>query len=220
VTRDDQKRAAAARAVALVESGMAVGLGSGTTASFAIEALAARRLDIACIPTSERSAALARRLGLRLVTFAEQRRLDLDIDGADLVERGTLTLVKGAGGALLREKIVARASRRLIVVVDQEKLVDRFAARTIVPVELVPFGAETTLDRLAGLGLAPRLRQGFVTDGGNLVADCVCPAIDDAAAVEARLKSVLGVVESGLFVGLAAQVFVGGPAGVEVIGTW
>ncbi len=217
MTRDDHKRAAASRAVALVESGMLVGLGSGTTASFAIGALAARRLDIACIPTSERSAALARRLGLRLVNFAEHRRLDLDIDGADIVERGTLTLVKGAGGALLREKIVARASRRLIVVADDQKLADRLAPGTIVPVEIVEFGAETTLDRLAAAGVEPRLRPNFTTDGGNLIADCVCPAIGDAAALEARLKSIVGVVESGLFVGLAAQVFVGGPAGVEVI---
>jgi ribose 5-phosphate isomerase A len=217
VTRDDQKRAAASRAVALVESGMAVGLGSGTTAAFAIEALAARRLDIACIPTSERSAALARRLGLRLVTFAEHRRLDLDIDGADIVERGTLSLVKGGGGALLREKIVARASRRLIVVVDEEKLADRFVPGTVVPVEIVQFGAETTLDRLAAAGVEPRLRQNFITDGGNLIADCACPAIGDAAALEARLKSIVGVVESGLFIGFAPQVFVGGPAGVEVI---
>jgi ribose 5-phosphate isomerase A len=217
VTRDDHKRAAASRAVSLVESGMVVGLGSGTTAAFAIEALAARRLDIACIPTSERCAALARRLGLRLVNFAEHRRLDLDIDGADVVERGTLTLVKGAGGALLREKIVARASRRLIVVADEQKLADRFAPGTVVPVEIVEFGAETTLDRLAAAGVEPRLRPNFTTDGGNLIADCVCPAIGDAAALEARLKSIVGVVESGLFVGLAAQVFVGGPAGVEVI---
>ena len=224
MTRDDMKRAAAERAATLVEDGMVIGLGSGSTADFAIVALAARvaaGLRIACIPTSERTAALAGRLGLTLASFAEHRQADLDIDGADAVVRGTLALVKGRGGALLREKIVACASRRMIVAVDETKLVERLGPEAVVPVEIVRFGWETVLDRLVAAEARPRLRHDggkpFVTDGGNFIADCAFAAIADAAALEARLKSIVGVVESGLFVGLAAQVFVGRPSGVEVI---
>jgi ribose 5-phosphate isomerase A len=224
VTVDDLKRAAAERAATVVEDGMVVGLGSGSTANFAIAALAARvaaGLRIACIPTSERTAALAGRLGLKLVSFAEHRRADLDIDGADAVVRSTLTLIKGHGGALLREKIVACASRRMIVVIDETKLVDRLGPGTVVPVEIVSFGWETVLDRLIAAEATPRLRRNgtapFVTDNGNFIADCTLAAIPDAAALAARLKSIVGVVESGLFVGFAAQVFVGRPSGVELI---
>lgn len=224
MTVDDLKRAAAERAATVVEDGMVVGLGSGSTANFAIAALAARvaaGLRIACIPTSERTAALAGRLGLKLVSFAEHRRADLDIDGADAVVRSTLTLIKGHGGALLREKIVACASRRMIVVIDETKLVDRLGPGTVVPVEIVSFGWETVLDRLIAAEATPRLRRNgtapFVTDNGNFIADCTLAAIPDAAALAARLKSIVGVVESGLFVGFAAQVFVGRPSGVELI---
>src|SRR5437016_3255252 len=141
--RDQLKRAAAERAIAFVESGMVVGLGTGSTASFVIEALAKRVADglqIVGIPTSERTAALARRLGIALASFTEYQRLDLSIDGADEVERGSLDLIKGLGGALLREKIVAAASQRFIVVVDQDKLVDRLGEHNPVPVEVTQFG--------------------------------------------------------------------------------
>ena len=192
--RDALKRAAAARAVQEVENGMVVGIGSGSTAAFAIAALAervARGLRVTAIPTSERSAALAYRLGVPLTGFAEHRRIDLDIDSADQVERGTFTLVKGLGGALLREKIVAAASARFIVVVDEGKLVDRLGGSMPLPVEVARFGWQATLDRLAGLGSAPRLRQDggepFETDNGNLIADCGFAEIADAAALEARL---------------------------------
>jgi ribose 5-phosphate isomerase A len=222
--RDALKRAAAERAVQEIESGMVVGLGSGSTAAFAVMALAERvaaGLRIAAIPTSERTAALAYRLGLPLSGFAEHRRIDIAIDGADQVERGTLNLVKGLGGALLREKIVASASARFIVIVDDGKLVDRLGGETPLPVEIARFGWQVVLDRLAALGSAPRLRQAggepFVTDNGNLIADCAFAGIADAAALEARLGAIPGVVESGLFVGLAAAVIVGGPAGVAVI---
>jgi ribose 5-phosphate isomerase A len=224
VTVDDLKRAAAEHAANLVEDGMVVGLGSGSTAAFAVEALATRvaaGLRIACIPTSERTAALARRLGLNLVSFAEHRQADLDIDGADAVVRGTLALVKGRGGSLLREKIVACASRRMIVIIDETKLVERLGPGTVVPVEIVPFGWETVLDRLVAAEAVPRLRRDgaapFVTDGGHYIADCTFAAIADPAALELRLKSIVGVVECGLFLGLAAQVCVGRPSGVAVI---
>jgi ribose 5-phosphate isomerase A len=218
------KRAAAARAVEEVEDGMVVGLGSGSTAAFAVEALAgriAKGLRIVGLPTSEKTAALARRLGISLTNFAEHVRIDVTIDGADQVVRGTLDLVKGRGGALLREKIVASASERMIVVVDETKLVDRLGGNTPLPVEIVVFGWQTVLDRLAAIGCAPRLRlagdKPVTTDGGNYIADCAIAEISDAAALEARLAAVVGVIESGLFVGLASKVVVGRSTGVEVI---
>jgi len=222
--RDAQKRAAAERAVVEVEDGMVLGLGSGSTAALVIAALAARvaaGLRVAGIPTSERSAALARRLGVPLTTFAEHRRIDLTIDGADQVERGTLALVKGLGGALLREKIVASASRRMIVVVDETKLVERLGDRTPLPLEIVPFGAEAVIERLAALEGRPELRRRdgkpFVTDNGNYIVDCHFAVITDPAALEARLAAIVGVVESGLFLGLASKVIVGTRGGVEEI---
>jgi ribose 5-phosphate isomerase A len=222
--QEAQKRAAAERAVAEVEDGMVLGLGSGSTAEFAIAALAARvaaGLRVTGIPTSERSAALARRLGVPLTSFAEHRRIDLTIDGADQVERSKLALVKGLGGALLREKIVASASRRMIVVVDESKLVERLGDRTPLPVEIVPFGWEVAMDRLAELdGRATLRRQDgkpFVTDNGNYIADCRFSSIPDPAQLEARLAAIVGVVASGLFLGLASTVIVGSRRGMEVI---
>ena len=218
------KRAAAARAAAEVKDGMVVGLGSGSTAAFALEALAERvagGLRIEGIPTSEATAALARKLGIPLTDFDRHPRLDLTIDGADQVERDTLHLIKGRGGALLREKIVAAASARLVIAIDESKLVDRLGGSTALPVEIVPFGWQTTLDRLAALGCAPQLRRTgerpYTTDGGHYIADCAVPEITDPAALEARLSSVVGVVETGLFLGLASIVVVGRPAGVELI---
>jgi ribose 5-phosphate isomerase A len=218
------KRRAAARAVAEVENGMVLGLGSGTTAGFALEALAARiaqGLQILGVATSERIAAEARRLGVNLTSLAERRRIDLTIDGADQIERATLHLVKGLGGALLREKIVARASRRMIVVADRTKLVERLGALTPVPVEIVSFGHLVTIERLAELDAAPLLRLArgapFISDGGNYIVDCTFPEIPDPGALEARLKAITGVVESGLFVGLADQALIGGPDGVEIL---
>lgn len=218
---DALKRAAAEAAVALVESGMAVGLGTGSTAAFAIAALIRRMregLDIVAIPTSERSAAQAREGGLRLTDFSRHHRLDITIDGADEIARDSLDLVKGAGGALLREKIVAAASDRLVIVADDTKLVQRLGMTVRVPVEVVAFGWETTADRLARLA-EPRLRLGrdgqpFRTDGGNLILDCACGAIADAAALEAALARTIGVVESGLFVAMADVVLLAGPGGV------
>lgn len=221
---DDMKRAAALKAVEEVEDGMVLGLGSGSTAAFALDALAARiasGLRIAGIPTSEKTADLARRLGVPLTSFAEHRSIDLTIDGADQVERGTLNLVKGLGGALLREKIVASASRRMIVVADETKLVERLGARTPLPIEIVPFGWETVLDRLAAMSCAPRLRladgKPFVTDSGNYIADCALDDVGDAARLEARLAAVVGVVDSGLFVGIASSAVIGTSTSVAVL---
>ena len=176
------------------------------------------RTSVVGIPTSKRTAALARDLAVPLAGFAQRRRIDLTIDGADQVEERTLNLVKGLGGALLREKIVASASRRLVVVVDESKLVDG-SASTPLPVEIVAFGWQVTgPDR--GAGRQPKLRMAgkpFRTDGGNYIADCAFGEIGDAAGLERRLAAITGVVESGLFIGLAARVVVGTRSGMRVL---
>ncbi len=220
--RDTPKRAAAAQAVAEVKPGMVLGLGSGSTAEIAVELLAERvaaGLAVVGIPTSERTKALAARLGIALTDFDTHPTIDLAIDGADQVERSTLNLIKGLGGALMREKIVAAAARRMIVVVDQSKLVERLGGQTPLPVEIATFGWPSTLARLDAAGYRPTLRKQdgvpFVTDGGNHIADCAVAAIADAAGLAAELRAIVGVVETGLFVAMASKVIVGGPQGVE-----
>ena len=221
--RDALKRAAAEEAVKLVEDGMVVGLGTGSTAAFAIEALARRHrqgLRVVGIPTSERTAAQAAAAGIPLTSFAEHRQIDLTIDGADEVERGTLNLVKGLGGALLREKIVAAASRHLAIIVDGSKLVDRLGTRGPVPVEVVAFGLEATRATLEVLGATARLRlspagEPFVTDSGNRIIDCSFAPIADPARLEERIGCVVGVVESGLFISRADPVFVADAGGIH-----
>ncbi len=217
------KREAAEAAVALVQDGMIVGLGTGSTAAFAIQALARRHrqgLRFIAIPTSERTAAQAAAAGIPLTTFAEHRRIDLTIDGADEVERGTLNLIKGLGGALLREKIVAAASRQLAIIVDGAKLVDRLGTHAPVPVEVVEFGLESTWAALEALGASVRRRQSsagdpFVTDSGNRILDCQFDSILDPAQLEQRIGRVVGVVESGLFINRADWVFVADAVGVH-----
>ncbi|PWC45769.1 ribose-5-phosphate isomerase RpiA [Azospirillum sp. TSO22-1] len=219
----EAKRRAARAAVEAVEDGMVLGLGTGSTATFALKALAervARGLRVQGIPTSERTAALARRLGIPLTSFAAHRWIDLTIDGADEVERGTLSLIKGRGGALLREKIVACASRRLIVIVDASKLVDRLGQRSALPVEIVPFGAEVTMERLGDAGGAPVLRMSdgvpFLSDGGHHLVDCDFGEIPDPSELDKRLHAIVGVIETGLFIGKASSVIVGTPGGLKV----
>jgi ribose 5-phosphate isomerase A len=222
-SRDALKRAAAEAAVELVRDGMVVGLGTGSTAMFAVEALARRHREgvrFVGIPTSERTAAQAKAENIPLTSFAEYRQIDLTIDGADEVERGTLNLIKGLGGALLHEKIVAAASRRLAIVVDGLKLVDQLGARTPVPVEVVAFGLEATQAALESIGASVRLRQSatgepFSTDSGNRILDCSFGPIADPARLEERIRRVVGVVESGLFIGRANVVFVAETNGVH-----
>jgi ribose 5-phosphate isomerase A len=202
---------------------MIVGLGTGSTAAFAIEALARRHrqgLRFAGIPTSEHTAAMATEAGIPLTSFAEHLQIDLTIDGADEVERGTLNLIKGRGGALLREKIVAAASHRLAIIVDASKLVDRLGVRVPLPVEVVAFGLEATQATLEALGASARLRLTpggvpFVSDGGNRILDCSFGPIVDPARLEERIGRVVGVVESGLFIGRADPVFVADASGVH-----
>jgi ribose 5-phosphate isomerase A len=225
INRDELKRAAALRAIEEVEDGMVIGLGTGSTAAFVVEGLAlrvAQGLRVVGIPTSERTAAQARRLGISIATFAEHQRLDLTIDGADEVQLGTLDLIKGLGGALLREKIVAAASDRLVIVVDQEKLVEQLGEHTPVPVEVTPFGWQATAVSLARLGCAPERRytvgeQPYVTDGGNFILDCRFGALADPRAVEKSIALTVGTVESGLFVARSSMVVVASLTGVEVL---
>jgi ribose 5-phosphate isomerase A len=172
------------------------------------------------IPTSEPTAAQARAAGIPLTSFAEHRQIDLTIDGADEVECGKLNLIKGLGGALLREKIVAAASRRLAIIVDGTKLVDRLGTHVPVPVEVVTFGLDATRTALEGLGASARMRLSpagdpFVTDGGNRILDCSFGPIADPARLEQRIERIVGVIESGLFISRADPVFVDDAAGVH-----
>ncbi len=220
--RDALKREAALAAVAMVEDGMVVGLGTGSTAAFAIEGLIARVRDglrIAGIPTSERSAKQARDGGIALTDFSHHSRVDLTIDGADEIARDSLDLIKGLGGALLREKIVAAASGRLVIVADEPKLVPGLGGTVPLPVEVVTFGWETTLARIAALGAKPVLRAGtdgqpFRSDGGNLILDCHFGAITDPAGLERELSNTIGVVETGLFIGMATTALVATATGI------
>lgn len=220
--RDDRKRAAAMAAVAMVEDGMVVGLGTGSTAAFAVDGLIDRvrgGLRITGIPTSERTAKQARDGGITLTDFGHHPRLDLTIDGADEIARDSLNLVKGLGGALLREKIVAAASDRLIIIADEPKLVSQLGGTVAVPVEIVTFGWETTAARLDRLGANPVLRKAqdgtaFRTDGGNLIVDCHFGLISDPALIEAALSATIGVVETGLFIQMATTALVAGGSGI------
>ncbi len=216
------KREAAEAAAALVTDGMVVGLGTGSTAALAIAALVRRvgeGLRIVAIPTSERSATQAREGGITVTDFAAHPAIDLTIDGADEVARGTLDLVKGLGGALLREKIVAAASAKLVIVVDGAKLVDRLGSTTAVPVEVVPFGWEATAQHIRALGGSPAQRRAdagpFRTDGGNFILDCQFGPIADPAALDSQLQSIVGVIETGFFIGRTAEVLVADAAGVH-----
>ncbi|MGO9271476.1 MAG: ribose-5-phosphate isomerase RpiA [Terriglobia bacterium] len=222
--RDRLKREAAESAVAQVQDGMIVGLGTGSTAWFAVEAVGRRvaeGLRIVGIPTSEYTREHARSLGIPLSTLAENPRIDLTIDGADEVQLGTLDLIKGGGGALLREKIVASSTTRLVIIVDEAKLVEHLGAFPV-PVEVVPFGWQATAQKIASLGAAPVLRTGqdgkpYLTDGGHYTLDCRFGPIASPPELDGWLNGVVGVVEHGLFLGLTSQVIVAGAGGVRVL---
>ena len=223
------KRAAAERAVVeRVESGMVVGLGTGSTSSFAVrkigELMQAGELeDIRGVPTSARTAELAREVGIPVIALAEARPL-LTIDGADEIAPD-LSLIKGYGGALLREKIVEHAGEEgLVVVADGSKIVDALGQGPL-PVEVEPFGHEATMGFLAALGCEPTLRpeavgsdQPFITDGGHYTVDCLFEGgISNPAALEDEIRRIPGAIESGLFVGLARAAYVARESGVEII---
>lgn len=220
------KKEAATAAAQLVQNGMIVGLGTGSTAAYLVAELGRRvaeeGLRFTGVPTSERTAEQARTLGIPLATLADVKEIDLTIDGADEVQLGTLALIKGHGGALLREKIVASASKRMAVIVDETKLVKCLGSTLAVPVEVVPFGWESTERKLKAIGARTSLRPGldgkpYVTDGGHYILDCEFGSIADPKKVARELDETVGVVEHGLFLGLAKQVFVGGPGGVKIL---
>jgi ribose 5-phosphate isomerase A len=221
-TPEAQKRAAAEAAVDLVEGGMTVGLGSGSTAALFVRALGARGLRPRSVATSEDTAALAASLGIPVVDIDAAGTIDLTIDGADEIGPG-LALIKGGGAALLREKLVWEASARRVVIADASKTPGVFG-RFPLPVEVVAFGHVGTARRidaaLTALGIAGRaalrLRDGAPvrTDGGNHLYDVACGAIEDPAAMARALKQITGVVEHGLFLGLAERALIGAPDGV------
>ena len=215
---DRHKELAARKAVEYIGDGMVVGLGTGSTAEFAIRALGERvkaeGLEIQCVPTSEASAALGEQVGLDIQSFEDNPVIDLTIDGADEVDPD-LNLIKGLGGALLREKIVAAASTREIIIIDPGKLVDRLGTRAPLPVEVIPFAWGLAQMRLMDVSQRAELRRAndgelYVTDNGNLILDCHFPdGIDDAATLDRRIDEIPGVVENGLFVDLTDIVVVG-----------
>jgi ribose 5-phosphate isomerase A len=223
------KRQAAERAMAFVRSGMRLGLGTGSTARHFVDLLGAgvrEGLEVVGVPTSEATFRQAAALGVPLATLDEIPELDLTIDGADEIDL-SLRLIKGGGGALLREKIVAAASRRMLVIADSAKLVARLGAFPL-PVEVVPFGLAATHRRVAlacaALGLTGSIalrRRGddvFVTDGGHYILDCAFSAIADPEGLANALAFIPGVVEHGLFLGLASAAIVAGPRGLEILG--
>jgi ribose 5-phosphate isomerase A len=218
------KEIAANAAVDRLESGLVVGLGSGTTSELALAAIGRRvqqGLRIVGIPTSERIAGLAQGMAIPLSTLAEHPVADVTIDGADEVEVGTLHLIKGGGGNLLREKIVAASSKRLVIVADESKVVEHLGAGWAIPVEVIPFGWQATEKRLqeSGAMTALRVRDGqtYLTDGGHYIIDCNYGPILDPLALQARLDATVGVVEHGLFLGMACEAFIGGRGGVTVM---
>jgi ribose 5-phosphate isomerase A len=224
--QDQWKKQAGDAAAMLVADGMVVGLGTGSTARFAIAAIGRRvaeeGLRILGIPTSDRTAEQARAEKIPLTTFAEHTQIDLTIDGADEVLPGPLYLIKGHGGALLREKIVASASKRMAVVADDTKLVTRLGELVSVPVEVVPFGWQVTARKLAELGGKPALRLGadqkpFLTDGGHYILNCAFGAMDDPKETAHHLDHVVGLIEHGLFLKFATEAYIAGRDGVKVL---
>mgnify|MGYP001160611914 FL=1 len=226
---DSFKLAAARRALSFVEPRMRLGLGTGSTASVFVELLGAEvraGLSVLCVPTSEQTRVLAEKLDIPLSTLDETPLLDLTIDGADEFD-SELRLIKGGGGALLREKIVATASDRMIVIADASKRVEKLG-RFPLPVEVVKFGVTATRNMIEMLAadsgchgdITLRLKpdgKPFITDSGNFIFDCAFGQIDDPESLDEALKFIPGVVENGLFLGIADAAIIGGPEGVSVI---
>ena len=211
------KKVAAHQAVSYIEDGMVVGLGTGSTAAYAIEKLGEMvkdGLEIIGIPTSVATENMAKKAGISVSTLNEYPYVDITIDGADQVDTN-LNLIKGGGGALLREKMVASCSEKEIIIVDESKIVERFSFP--LPVEVVKFGWKATTKKLANLGFMPSLRENFVTDNGNYILDCKYASIENAKEMEREINSIPGVVENGLFIDLATEIIIGTPQGARTI---
>jgi ribose 5-phosphate isomerase A len=230
MTPDELKRAVAEFTVeTFVRSGLKLGLGSGTTAEIFVQELGKRVIAgqlerLTCVSTSDKVSLLAESVGLNVVDLNEVDILDITVDGADEIDPLTFNLIKGRGAALLREKLVASASRIEIIIADDSKLVNKLGERMPLPVEVVPFGWTHTCRRLQEIGANPLLRpavpggdailEPFVTDNGNYILDCNYGAMDFPAVVSEQLKSIVGVVEHGLFIGMADRIVIGGQNGV------
>lgn len=203
-------------ALRYVKPGQTLGLGTGRAASSFIRALGTSGIKVRGVPTSRASEELGRSVGIEIIALAEARRIDIDFDGADEVDP-KLNLIKGYGGALVREKIVAASSRRFIVLVGEEKIVPKLGNRGSLPVEVVPFGVQYALKAIKALGLKPAVRviegKEFVTDNGNLVLDCALKKIAHPKRLDRDLLAIAGVVGTGLFIGMASIVLVADPSG-------
>ncbi len=219
------KRQAAEQAVEHIQSGMVIGLGTGSTAVFAVRRIGAlvregRLQRVVGIPTAEQTAREAERAGVPLGTLDDHPTVDITIDGADEIDP-QLNLIKGLGGALLREKIVAAVSRRFIVVADDSKRVQQLATRAPVPVEVVPFARRPAADYLASLGARVVIRQRdgqpFITDEGNIILDCHFAGLTNPQEMAQLIRAQPGVVEHGLFLGMATEAIVAGERGVVVL---
>jgi ribose 5-phosphate isomerase A len=213
---DAQRRAAGERAAAFVEDGMVIGYGTGRGAAAALEALARRKARVRGVPTSRKTVDLCRRLGLAMVSLEDHPHLDLVLDGADEVDPNG-HLLKGGGGAHVREKLVALASRRRIIVVEEAKLVARLGSTRRVPIEVVEFGWSETLARVSAVLPGVVRRDGPLSDNGGVLADAPLPASADLRETDRALKALAGVVDHGLFLDLAPTVVVGGAGGVHVL---
>jgi len=222
--QDELKQQAAIHAVELIESGMVVGLGSGSTANFATQRIAERinsgeLKNIVGIPSSARTEKLARKLGIPVVDFEEQQQIDITIDGADEVDPD-LNLIKGGGGALLREKVVAQASRQNIIVVDESKLSSNLGTKWALPVEVIVFARQTEAAFLQSIGASVTIRRAddgryFITDQNNLILDADFGPLDNPAKLAQQLNERAGIVEHGLFLGLASDVIVAATNGIR-----
>jgi ribose 5-phosphate isomerase A len=220
---DELKKQAALAALDEIRSGMVVGLGTGSTATHFIRGLGEKvrkGMRVVAIPTSEESGRLAEEVGVPLTTFKEHLDIDVTVDGADEVSPH-LDLIKGLGGALVREKIVAHASKRVIIVVDDSKLVRQLGAKTLIPVEVINLAAERIIFQLRQLGGEAVVREKngrpFISDNGNTIVDWRHGVIDDPAALEKQLKGMTGVVDSGIFAGVASAVIVAASSGIRKI---
>lgn len=221
---DPLKRAAALEALRLVEDGMTLGLGSGSTAEIFLDELAGRiasGLRVVGVPTSKRVGELAGQRGIPLGDLSDVTGIDLAVDGADEIETAGLGLIKGRGGALLREKLVAANAARLCIIADSSKLVTNLGEKFSLPVAVVPFGWKQTAERIRGIGGVPTLRETgsgpLVSDDGLYILDCAFGPIADPVKLAVLLKATLGVVEHGLFLGMTERAVVAGESGVQVL---
>ena len=220
--QDDKKRRAAEQALELLKDRQVIGLGTGSTATFVIEGIARRvseRLSVVGVPTSVATARLARALGIPLVELNEVESIDITFDGADEVD-SDFNMIKGGGGALTREKLVALASKQRVILIDEGKIVSKLGQSRSLPVEVLPFAWTMSARNLSGLGCQANLRERdgepFITDNGNYILDCDFGPIDCPSALESRIKLLPGVIESGLFIGIADTLVIGFEDRVEV----